>query len=277
MPQKKYIVRLTAEEREVCQQTIRKLSGSSEKVRRAQVLLKADADGPAWTDQQIADAFSCRTKTVENIRQRCVLEGFEQALERKRRESPPVPKLLDGEQEAQIIALRLGSPPKGYANWSLRLLARRVVELAIVESISHETIRRMLKKRNDVAEDRVLGDPAAGPDAEFVAHMEQVLDIYAQPHDPACPVVCMDEQPVQLVKETRPPIAATKERAPVASITNTNGRARPRSSCSASRWPVGGRRRRGHGVRRRIGPRSSPACWKDATPSARRSSWCATT
>ena len=146
MPQKKYIVRLTAQEREVCQQTVRKLSGSSEKVRRAQVLLKADADGPAWTDQQIADAFSCRTKTVENIRQRCVLEGFEQALERKRRESPPVPKLLDGEQEAQIIALRLGSPPKGYANWSLRLLARRVVELAIVESISHETIRRMLKK-----------------------------------------------------------------------------------------------------------------------------------
>ena len=146
MPQKKYIVRLTAQEREVCQQTVRKLSGSSEKVRRAQVLLKADADGPAWTDQQIADAFSCRTKTVENIRQRCVLEGFEQALERKRRESPPVPKLLDGEQEAQIIALRLGSPPKGYANWSLRLLARRVVELAIVESISRETIRRTLKK-----------------------------------------------------------------------------------------------------------------------------------
>ena len=146
MPQKKYIVRLTAQEREVCRQTVRKLSGGSEKVRRAQVLLKADAEGPAWTDQQIADAFSCRTKTVENIRQRCVLEGFEQALERKRRESPPVPKLLDGEQEAQIIALRLGSPPKGYANWSLRLLARRVVELGLIESVSHETIRRTLKK-----------------------------------------------------------------------------------------------------------------------------------
>ena len=92
--------------------TIRKLNGSSEKVRRAQMLVKADADGPAWTDQQIADAFSCRTKTVENVRQRCVLEGFEQALERKRREFPPVPKLLDGEQEAHIIALRLGPPPK---------------------------------------------------------------------------------------------------------------------------------------------------------------------
>ena len=139
--QKKYIVRLTDQEREVCQQTVRKLNGSNEKVRRAQILLKADADGPAWTDQQIADALSCRTKTVENIRQRCVLEGFERALERKRRPSPPVPKLLDGEQEAQVIALRLGPPPKGYANWSLRLLARRVVELEVVESVSHETIR----------------------------------------------------------------------------------------------------------------------------------------
>ena len=146
MPQKRYIVRLTAQEREVCQQTVRKLNGSSEKVRRAQILLKADADGPAWTDQRVAEAFSCRTKTVENIRQRCVQDGFERALERKRRASPPVPKLLDGEQEAQVIARRLGPPPKGYANWSLRLLARRVVELAIVESISHETIRRTLKK-----------------------------------------------------------------------------------------------------------------------------------
>ena len=143
---KKYIVRLTAGEREVCRETLRKLKGGSERVRRAQILMKADADGPAWTDQQIADAYSCRTKTVENIRQRCVLAGFEQALERKRRESPPVAKLLNGEQEAHLIALRLGSPPKGYANWSLRLLARRVVELAIVESISHETIRRTLKK-----------------------------------------------------------------------------------------------------------------------------------
>ena len=76
MPQKRYIVRLTAQEREICQQTVRKLNGSSEKVRRAQILLKADADGPAWTDQRVAEAFSCRTKTVENIRQRCVQEGL---------------------------------------------------------------------------------------------------------------------------------------------------------------------------------------------------------
>ena len=144
--QKKYIVRLTAREREICQQTLRRRNCAAERVRRAQILLKADADGPAWTDQRIADALSCRTKTVENIRQRFVLEGFERALQRKRRASPPVPKLLSGDQEAQVIALRLGAPPKGYGNWSLRLLARRVVELEIVESISHETVRRTLKK-----------------------------------------------------------------------------------------------------------------------------------
>lgn len=81
---------------------------------------------------------------MENVRQRCVLEGFEAALERKRRVERPVPKLLDGEREAQLIALRLGSPPAGRANWSPRLLADRVVELGIVESISHQTVRRTL-------------------------------------------------------------------------------------------------------------------------------------
>ena len=90
--QKKYIVRLTAREREICQQTLRRRNCAAERVRRAQILLKADADGPAWTDQRIADALSCRTKTVENIRQRFVLEGFERALQRKRRASPPGPQ-----------------------------------------------------------------------------------------------------------------------------------------------------------------------------------------
>ena len=143
---KKYIVRLTEEERHVCRETVRKLRGGGEKVRRAQILLQADADGPGWTDRQIAEAYGCRTRTVEKIRQRVVLEGFSAALERKKRAAPPVAKLLDGEQEAQLIAMRLGAPPAGYANWSLRLLARRVVELGIVESISAETVRRTLKK-----------------------------------------------------------------------------------------------------------------------------------
>ena len=143
---KKYIVRLTDEERKVLRDVVKKLKGTSQKVRRAQVLLKADADGPGWTDKKIAEAFSCRTKTVENIRQRLVTDGFEIALNGKKRESPPRQKLLDGEQEAKVIALRLGEPPKGFANWSLRLLAEQVVELGIVDSVSHETLRKTLKK-----------------------------------------------------------------------------------------------------------------------------------
>lgn len=143
---KKYIVRLTDEERETLTQVIKKLKGSSQKVRRAQILLKADAEGPNWSDKKIADAFSCRTKTVENIRQHLVTEGFEVALNGKQRDTPPRPKKLDGEQEAQVIALRLGRPPQGFANWSLRLLANQVVELGLIDSISHETVRKTLKK-----------------------------------------------------------------------------------------------------------------------------------
>lgn len=144
--QKKYVVRLTDQEREVLRGVIDKLTGTGQKVRRAQILLKADADGANWTDSQIAEAFGCRTRTVERLRQRLVEQGFEAALNRAERPQPPVEKLLSGDQEARIIATRLGPPPKGYANWTLRLLARKVVELEIVESVSHETVRRTLKK-----------------------------------------------------------------------------------------------------------------------------------
>ena len=143
---KKYVVRLTDEERQTLQQVVDKFKGSSQKVRRAQVLLKADAEGPGWTDAKIADAFGCRTKTVENIRQRLVTAGFESTLNGQARLQPPCPKRLDGVQEAKVIALRLGAPPPGFSNWSLRLLAEQVVVLEIVEAISYETVRRTLKK-----------------------------------------------------------------------------------------------------------------------------------
>lgn len=143
---KKYIVRLADEERNELRDVVRKLKGTSQKVRRAQVLLKADVDGPNWTDKRIAEAFSCRTKTVENIRQRLVTDGFAITLNGKKRETPPRQKVLDGEQEARVIALRLGEPPKGFANWTLRLLAGQVVELGIVDAVSHETLRKTLKK-----------------------------------------------------------------------------------------------------------------------------------
>jgi hypothetical protein len=142
---KRYVIRLSDGERASLAQVTKKLRGSSFKVRRAQVLLKADADGPAWTDAKIAEAFSCRTKTVENIRERFVTEGFDSTLNGK---PPGKPRttVLDGVQEAKVIALRLGAPPTGFANWSLRLLADRIVALEIAPTISHETVRRTLKK-----------------------------------------------------------------------------------------------------------------------------------
>jgi len=144
--QKKYIVRLSDEERDTLKEVVKKLKGTSQKVRRAQILLKADANGPSWSDDRIVDAFSCRTRTVEKVRQRLVERGFNETLDGKKRATPPTEKLLDGKQEAKIIATRLGAPPRGYANWTLRLLARKVVELGIVDSVSYETVRRTLKK-----------------------------------------------------------------------------------------------------------------------------------
>jgi hypothetical protein len=143
---KKFIVRLSDDERGVCQEVIKKLKGSSQKVRRAQILLKADADGPGWPDSKIADAFNCRVQTIENLRKRLVLDGFELALNGKKRQEPPTPCKLDGEAEAKLIAMRLGKPPAGYGHWTLQLLADELVTLEVVDSISHETVRKTLKK-----------------------------------------------------------------------------------------------------------------------------------
>jgi hypothetical protein len=143
---KKYIVRLSDAERQVCDEVVGQLKGTSQKARRAQILRKADADGAAWTDEKISEAFSCRVQTVENVRRRFVTEGFESALDGQKRQTSPTPPLLDGEAEAKVIAMRLGKPPAGYGRWTLRLLAAEVVELEIVASISHETIRTTLKK-----------------------------------------------------------------------------------------------------------------------------------
>jgi hypothetical protein len=143
---KKYVVRLSSSEREICDGVIRRLDGKSQKVRRAYILLKADSDGPNWTDAQIAEAYHCRITTVKGVRERLVENGFASTLNGKSRKSPPRSAVLDGKQEAKLIATRLGKPPKGYANWSLRLLAEQVVDLGITESISHETCRSVLKK-----------------------------------------------------------------------------------------------------------------------------------
>ena len=146
--QKKYRVKLTEEERAECEAVLAKLSAKSQKARRAKMLLKADESdaGPGWTDERVAGACDARSQTVENLRKRLVTAGFAVALHGKPRKTPPTPPKLDGEQEARLLAMRTGEPPEGYGKWSLRLLADRMVELRVVDSISRETVRRCLKK-----------------------------------------------------------------------------------------------------------------------------------
>jgi transposase len=143
---KKYIVRLTDEERAQLTELTRKGKAAASKIRHAHILLQADVHGPAWTDTQIAESFSVSVNTVLGVRQRLVEQGLEAALNRKQQQRPSRPPRLDGAGEARLIALRCGEPPTGHARWTLRLLADQAVTLDIVEAISHETVRQALKK-----------------------------------------------------------------------------------------------------------------------------------
>jgi hypothetical protein len=148
MPAKSYKVNLCSEERADLQRLVSTGKAAAYTRTRAQILLKADQgpDGPAWTDQQICDAFDVGRVTVERTRKALVLEGFPAALQRQKREHPPVPRKLDGSGEAQLIALACSDPPGGHSQWTLQLYADELVALDGVDSISRETIRRALKK-----------------------------------------------------------------------------------------------------------------------------------
>lgn len=143
---KKYVVELTSEERRQLEGLIKKGKVAGYKIRHAQMLLKADQgkEGPGWPDQQIAEAFGAYLTTVECLRKRLVEEGLEGALERHKRQN--YAHKLDGDAEARLIAIACSKPPEGRSEWTLRLLADRLVELSVVESISHMTVSRTLKK-----------------------------------------------------------------------------------------------------------------------------------
>jgi transposase len=147
MPQKLYVVTLTVEERSCLQSLISKGKAAAHKRLHAQILLKADA-GPAgdgWKDQQIVEAFDVGRCTVERVRRRFVEEGLEAALSRKAQENR-MPRKIDGRIEAQLIAVACSKPPEGRQRWTLQLLADRLVELQLLDSVSYETVRRTLKK-----------------------------------------------------------------------------------------------------------------------------------
>ena len=145
---KKYVVRLSSEEREQLGTLIRKGKGPAQRLLKARILLKADVSdaGEGWSDGAIIKALDTSESMVYRVRKQLVDEGFEAVLSRKPRTTPPVPAIFDGEKEAKLIALACSEPPKGRARWTLRLLESKVVELGIVERASDSTIGRTLKK-----------------------------------------------------------------------------------------------------------------------------------
>ena len=143
----KYVVRLAQEEREELELLVKRGKVAAEKRRRAQILLKADAgtEGSGLTDQEVASALDVGIATVHRVRQAYVEESLQGALSRK----PAVrhrPRKLDGDGEARLVAVACGPAPKGRARWTLRLLADKLVELEVVDTINKETVRRTLKK-----------------------------------------------------------------------------------------------------------------------------------
>ena len=143
---KKYVVRLTTDEREHIEKLLRRGRAHARKLLYARILLKADANGPdQWTDERIADAFEVSTATVARERRRFCEDGLEVALLPKK-PGRPRRRVLDGRAEAYLIALTCSDPPEGRERWSMRLLADRMVELGHVGSVSYETVRRTLKK-----------------------------------------------------------------------------------------------------------------------------------
>jgi transposase len=145
---KKYLVTLTAEERQALHGLTAAGKASAGKLAHARILLKADqADGgPAWPDERIAEALDLGLSTIARVRQRFVEQGPEAALGRKQQDRPSRPRQLDGRAEARLIALACSAPPEGRQEWTMQLLADQLVELRIVEAVSDETVRRVLKK-----------------------------------------------------------------------------------------------------------------------------------
>ena len=203
---KRYRIKLSAEERQKLKTLVSRGRAAAYKQTHGRILLLSDeahADG-AMKDEEIARVLQIGRATVERVRRRCVEEGIEAALGRKRQLNRR-PKRLDGQGEAHLIALACGEPPEGRAGWTLKLLADRLVECEIVERISPETVRQTLKKTNSSLGWRNAGAFLRKGSAEFVCAMEDVLEVYQRQYADNEVLVCLDETSKQQVKETRRP------------------------------------------------------------------------
>ena len=158
---KRYVVKLTQQERKLLKGIVKRGKGPAYRIRHAYVLLHADKNESNKTDKEIAGLLQCHSQTVFNIRKKFTEEGLTRAVGRKHRESLPVPRKLDGAKEARLITIACSQPPEGSAQWTLQLLADKMVELKIVDTISWKTVGRVLKKRIKATPSAMLGNPSA--------------------------------------------------------------------------------------------------------------------
>jgi transposase len=186
---KKYRVKLSQEERKDLEDLISKGKSSASKITHARILLKADASegGPCLTDDQISEAVEVSLSTIERVRKKFVEDGIKAALSRRTGSGSRNIK-IDGEKEAYLVALVCGKQPEGRARWTLRLLANKMVELEYVDTVSHETVRKVLKPWQ-----KKQWCVPPKDDAEFVCAMEDILSAYMRPYDEQYPQLCMDE------------------------------------------------------------------------------------
>ncbi len=198
----RYRVELSEAEHHELQAMLRAGTQAARKLKRAQILLAAHA---GLADETIAASLAVSGSTVYRTKRRFVEGNLEGALNEHPR--PGAARKLSGKEEALLVALACSSPPKGRARWTLELLAGELVRLTPHDSLSHETVRRRLAE-NEIKPWREKMWCVPKVDGEYVARMEDVLDLYAEPPDPKYPVVCLDESPVQLIGEVREPIAA---------------------------------------------------------------------
>ena len=206
---KKFVVDLSEEERNQLLEIVKKGKGNAHRIKHANILLIADENGQNFLDEDIASLFHCHINTIHNVRKRFVELGIDAALNRKSLDDSPRPKILDGEKEARLIAIACSKPPEGRKRWTMSLLADELVALEIVDTISPKTVERTLKKNELKPHLRQCWVIPPEQNEEFVAHMEDIIEVYHLPYDEKVPVICMDEQPFQLVSEVIKPIPAT--------------------------------------------------------------------
>lgn len=203
---KKYVVDLKRDEQEMLTGLISSGTQRVRKLNHARILLKAHDD---WTDQRISEALNVSVPTIERVRQHFVEEGIQQALS-PRKTRRRYQRLMDGIQEAHLLALACSQPPKGHRRWSLRLLASEMIRFEYIDEVSHATVRNVMQENELKPWLKEEWCIPPQQNAEFVYHMEDVLDVYQRPEDARFPLICFDETPVQLISETRQSIPAQK-------------------------------------------------------------------